>query len=287
MKLHYLGPEGSFSHEVALFKQAEDPSISLHKSGSWTEIARNVHSNSGDLGLLVNYNLIDDHPQQALDVLHRFRLSIIETLRLPIVWYAGKSKYCCGDIETIYSHEKGLGQTQSWITTSFPIAEQVPVASTSRAAELVSEQKSGLAISSLDALNSYGLDVIASDIGDRLPAGQNYTDFYLVSSEIHESERIEGNDYSTRFVVRPRQNLAGTLAKIAVPLAENNVDLVDFRSRKNPYSISNKNSPSLIFFGEASAHYQDAHFVDACAQIRTQVGDVYISGSPQVKVIRK
>lgn len=82
-------------------------------------------------------------------------------------------------ITRIYSHPQGFGQTVAFLSTYLKGVDQMDVSSTSRAAQLASEDKTGqsAAIASELAAEMHGLDVLARCIEDR---DDNTTRFFII-----------------------------------------------------------------------------------------------------------
>ncbi|PVI02773.1 prephenate dehydratase [Periconia macrospinosa] len=82
-------------------------------------------------------------------------------------------------IRKIYSHPQAWGQCKIFLNTYLKGIERQDVSSTSRAAELVSEDQSGTsaAISSVIAARVFGLRVLAKGIEER---GDNTTRFFII-----------------------------------------------------------------------------------------------------------
>jgi prephenate dehydratase len=83
------------------------------------------------------------------------------------------------NIKKIYSHPQVWGQCKAFLNTYLKGIERQDVSSTSRAAELVSEDESGesVAISSVIAAQIHGLDVLAQGIED---SPDNTTRFFVI-----------------------------------------------------------------------------------------------------------
>jgi prephenate dehydratase len=84
-----------------------------------------------------------------------------------------------GGIAKLYSHPQAWGQCNKFLSKHFEGVERQDVASTSKAAELVSSDKSGssAALSSPAAAQVFGLDVLAEGINDQLG---NTTRFLII-----------------------------------------------------------------------------------------------------------
>ncbi|CAI6333336.1 unnamed protein product [Periconia digitata] len=92
-------------------------------------------------------------------------------------------------IRKIYSHPQAWGQCKIFLNAYLKGIERQDVSSTSRAAELVSEDESGTsaAISSAIAAKLFGLKVLAKGIEER---GDNTTRFFVIKRKDTDDDRI-------------------------------------------------------------------------------------------------
>jgi len=127
------------------------------------------------------------------------------------------------------------------------------------------------------------LEVIAEDVGDKLPAGVNYTDFYVVSrtqNGIHHSEC----PHQTLVALIPRGDRVGLLYDMLGYLKESHINLSNIRSRTAPHILNgNCKGVPLMFYVEADCHYKDLSFIDAMAQIAEMLRD---TERPDLETIR-
>ncbi|KAF1851010.1 PDT-domain-containing protein [Cucurbitaria berberidis CBS 394.84] len=83
------------------------------------------------------------------------------------------------NVKRLYSHPQAWGQCKEFLNTYLKHAERNDVSSTSKAAELVAQDKSGesAALSSIIAADMFDLDVLAKTINDRV---ENTTRFLVI-----------------------------------------------------------------------------------------------------------
>lgn len=288
-KIAYLGPEGSFSHEVAETVQRREQRKTGTEWGleplvSWEAIAGSVSNGESDLGIMVHYNLIDDVEQPALDQIFKHGLHVIDAIRLPIVWHAAVSPGST-DRSKIYSHRKGIGQTAEWRLREYPKAVPIETASTGAAAQKVAETREGIALASERAVLKYGLEVIAEDVGDKLHSGTNYTDFYAVSKTqngVHHGEY----PYQTLAALIPRVDRVGLLHEITGHLKNSHINLSDLRSRTAPHILNgNCKGVPLMFYIEADCHCKDFSFIEAVSKIKDMLKDPRDPDKETVRII--
>ena len=180
MKIAYLGPRTYSEKAAKLFAGRIKGNAELVPLPSLEEVALSLAEGEADLAVMACYNLLAGEVLDCLDLIREHRLCVIAAQRLPIVMSIGA--YPAGtDYRKIYSHPVALAQCSDYLAENFPASEQVKVACTSEGAAIVSKTKSGLAIARADALAESGLEIIATDISNKLGRRKNFTDFYLVS----------------------------------------------------------------------------------------------------------
>jgi len=265
MNIAYLGPEGTYSHKIALKLKGN-----LEPVGSWAGIARDVANSRADLGVMVHYNLIDGVKQRCLDEIYKQGVHIVAAMRMQIVWHAmmypGNE-----DKSVIYSHETGFGQNSEWIERNLPNAKHIEMASTGAGAKKVNETHQGIALASREALIKYSLEEIAADTGNVLPVGKNYTDFYIIARE-NDLSLEEGIEYQTRFVLTPHIDMPGLMHDMTEPFKEQGINLTDWRSRTAPHIMNgNSNGVPLMFYAEADCHQTNETFRKALEEIEEKI----------------
>ncbi|KAK0673891.1 Prephenate dehydratase-domain-containing protein [Cercophora samala] len=92
-----------------------------------------------------------------------------------------------GNVKRVYSHPQAFGQTAGWFKRHLPGVETVEVSSTSRAAEMASEDRTGAsaAVAGEMAGGEYGLEVLGREIEDR---EDNTTRFFVIRRRDGEEE---------------------------------------------------------------------------------------------------
>ncbi|PKS12955.1 hypothetical protein jhhlp_000296 [Lomentospora prolificans] len=163
-------------------------------------------------------------------------------------------------ITKLYSHPQAWGQCSIFLSTYLKGIETIDVSSTSRAAEMVKEDKTGTsaAISSEIAAKVYGVDILAKTIEDR---EDNTTRFFIIKKtdrlDLKVPRRSDGEETT------PPRSETKSLVSFTVPHHEPGAlaDVLDcFRKAKLNLTTINSR-PSLItafqylFFVEIEGHY--------------------------------
>ena len=114
-------------------------------------------------------------------------------------------------IKTVYSHPQAWGQCKSFLSTHLRHADKQDVSSTSRAAELASQDPSGAsaALSSIMAASLFGLDILAEGVNDKLG---NTTRFLVIRNKtIPSSDEPTPQEFNIRADALADAQLANTL----------------------------------------------------------------------------
>lgn len=246
--LHYLGPENSYSYLAA--KTLQPQRLQAHPTAEAVVVAV-ASGGRDDFGILPYYNFLEGLVQEHLDMLYRSRLLVRSMVRLPISLSIGRHKSAQLTPSTVYSHPKALAQSSDFLACHFPALTRVHVNSTSEAAQLVSESRSGLAIASRPALEKFDLDVIADDIGNKRQGRQNYTDFFLIGREpapATVSSVGSAADVRTLLAITPNADEQGVLAAMLSQFAFYDLDIAKVHSRPALDDLEEIHEPQMFYF---------------------------------------
>ncbi|MDP2749898.1 MAG: prephenate dehydratase domain-containing protein [Nanoarchaeota archaeon] len=264
----YLGPKGSYSEKAAkMVANAEGKLLPLEPVD---EVVESLVARKSDLCVLPHYNSIAGYVQQHLDLIYNHRLTILGVKRVSIELCIGNYPGNSGK-DDVYSHPKALQQCSKYLRENLPKARTIETSSTSEAAEIVRNKKSGLAICSIDALVSAPkLEIIAKDIGN-IPGTQNYTDFYVVCKETdakayenYAGNSVDKNKCLTMVAITPHVDEIGLLSDILSQIRYHNLNMTDIHSRPaiDKVNIENNNEPKM-FYIEIEGHKSSENFVRA------------------------
>lgn len=222
VRIAYLGPEGTFSHQAARLQfgaRAEYRGV-----GSIREILAAVERGLADFGVLPLENTTEGVVTQTLDALAESQLSICGELRLRISQQLLSRSGRFEDVERVASHPQPLAQCRRWLERHLPSAERVETASTAAAARLAAEDGRVAAIASALSAEVYGLEIVERAIEDRR---DNTTRFAVVGQE---SPPVSGRDM-TSAVFTVRKDASGTLYRLLEPFARHGVNLTSIQCR--------------------------------------------------------
>lgn len=226
MLVGYLGPKGSFSHQVAL---KAFPEAHLEPYPNITEVIKAYERGQVDLSIVPVENSIEGSVHETLDYLfHQAQIQAVAELIQPIK----QQLLACqtdGPIETIFSHPQALAQSKIYILEHYPYAKLEVTASTAAAARLVAEhpEEPSAAIAPETAAEEYGLQLVARDIQE---ISENFTRFWVLGCKRPEFALEKLAPKKTLGLTLP-DNLPGALYKALSVFAWRGIDLTKIESR--------------------------------------------------------
>src|SRR5438552_9239808 len=175
IRIAYLGPEHTYSHEAALGRFGA--SASYEPQASISAVFQALDNERAGYGVVPVENSTEGSVGLTLDLLIDTPAVIIGEILLPIR-HALMS--CDGDrarIRRILTHQQSPGQCRNYLAANYPHCELEAVASNAFAARLAAGDDSVAAICAVAAAEPYGLAVIESNIQD---VAQNTTRFLVL-----------------------------------------------------------------------------------------------------------
>ena len=266
----FLGPQGTFTETAARLITGATDDASLLACGDIGEVLRAVEEGRAGRGVVPIENTLEGSVTATLDALaFETPLLIHGELELPVTLVAAAAPGTSLDaLEQITSHPVALAATRRWLSTTLAGVEQVPVASTARAAELVAGRGPGhLAIVNPLAAERYGLDVLARDIAD---SPRNLTRFVLVGTEVPAPTGWD----KTSVVVFIDTNKPGALLQLLEIFAERDLNLTKIESRPTKDELG-----EYCFFLDIEGHLADERVGDALAAVKRTHRDIKVLGS--------
>lgn len=240
--ISFLGPPATYSHIAALthFKQTG----SFIEQPNLYEVFRQVDRNDSHFGVVPIENSIEGAVNHTLDLFTEFDLKICaehyETISHDLLSLTGEAK----DVKTIISHPQPIAQCRTWIRTQFGNIKIIESSSTSKAAQLASEDKSIAAIASRQAAHLYGLQTVASKIEDQ---SGNITRFLVIGKNEPEPT---GSDKTSIMFATP--HVPGALFKALEPIDTAGLNMLKLESRPTRHQ-----NWSYYFFVDIEGHYTD------------------------------
>jgi len=263
LRIGYLGPEGSYTHMAAQRKFGA--SVEYRPLADIPAVFEEVARGHCDLGLVPIESSSGGGVVDTLDSFVEARVYICAEVLLEV--HQNLLANCGPDqIKVIASKPEAFAQCRKWISTSFRQVELLPVASTSKAAEMAASQEGLAAIGSALAAELYGLKIVFANIED---TPNNMTRFLVISTK--PAERTGNDKTSLMFTTGHR---SGALAEVLDVFARYGINLTNIDTRP-----SKRRNWEYYFFVDAEGHYQDENFMRALEDAREHCGELHVLGS--------
>ncbi len=221
VKIAYLGPEGTFSHQVAL--QVVTEKALLVSSKTIYDIFNIVSDEICEFGLVPAENSIEGTIRETLDFLGEFDLKVNAEISLEVHQNLLSKEKSLDKIATVISHPQAIAQSRSWLEKNLPGATIEYSPSTISAINQI--EKKGIAmIGSILGAKIYGLNIIAKNIESK---SSNITKFYLISKNLFS---LKKNPTKTLLLLTVF-NRVGILKDILTVLADFDINLSKLESR--------------------------------------------------------
>ena len=265
----YLGPIGTFT-EAAL-RTVSASSDSLLPFANVTAALDAVRSGQADRALVPIENSIEGVVARTLDELAIGEPLVIYgevTLPVSFALLVAKGK-SASDIKKIATHPHAESQCRTYIAKNYPSAEIIDTSSTAAAAASLSKGEFDAAIAAPSAADIYGLEVLATNIGDNDGA---VTRFVLVGKP-GVVPPMTGHD-RTSLAAFIGADHAGALLEVLTEFAVRGVNLTFIQSRPTGRELGHYH-----FIIDAEGHISEERVGDALTGLRRICEDVRYLGS--------
>ncbi len=264
MRVAFLGPLATFSHLAAL--QKFGLSAELVPQKSIPAVFEEVEKGRALYGVVPVENSTEGVVSHTLDMFMESELKINAEVLLEVSHFLLSRTGRLEDIRKVYSHPQPLAQCRGWLADNLPNVPQVDVASTTLAAQIVSEDYNAAAIASEYAATIYNLKVVKERIEDQV---NNVTRFLVIGRK--GVARGPNNKSSLMFAVKDEP---GILYRMLEPFAKRGLNLSKIESR--PFK---KKAWEYIFFLDLMGHMEDSDVAAAVLELRECCQFVKILGS--------
>ena len=243
VRVAFLGPEGTFSHEAAL-KQF-GALVDLLPADSLAEVIALSERGKAHFGMVPLENTTEGAVTESYDSLVASDVSICGELRLTVTLHLLSRSEDLASIRKVVSHPNPLGQCRGWLQRHLPGVELMEMASTATAAQLAASDPEVAAVGSAVSAEAYGLRILETGIED---SSGNTTRFVVVG---REKPARTGHDL-TSVVFTTRKDQSGALYRLLDPFARYGVNLSAIQSRPI------KGKPwEYLFFIDVEGHISD------------------------------
>jgi chorismate mutase/prephenate dehydratase len=265
LKIAYLGPEGTWTHQAAVKKFGH--SVGYSPQPNFADVFDQVTRRSADYGVVPIENSTEGAVSHTLDLFVDSPLHICSQilLRIENCLMAAIPR---SEIRTLYSHPQVFGQCRSWIHKNFPQADLVEVSSTTKAAQIAQEQakQGAAALGGPLAAEIYGLDLLESNIQD---SATNTTRFLVIGEKTCPPT---GHDRtSVLFAIHDRP---GSLVKALQAFDNFHINLSKIESRP-----SKRKEWEYVFYVDLAGHCEDAQVAEALAELHQHCSMIKLLGS--------
>ena len=265
LKIAYLGPEGTWTHQAAIKKFGG--SVNYAPQASFSDVFDQVTRRVADYGVVPIENSTEGAVSNTLDLFVDSPLHICAQILLRIE-NGLMAAIPREQITTLYSHPQVFGQCRAWILKNFPAAELVEVSSTTKAAQIARDQaaQGAAALGGALAAQLYGLTLLETSIQDR---ATNTTRFWVIGEKTCPPT---GHDRtSILFAIHDRP---GSLVKALQAFDQFHINLSKIESRP-----SKRKDWEYIFYVDLAGHCDDSKVADAFEELARHCSLVKLLGS--------
>lgn len=265
LKIAYLGPEGTWTHQAAISKFGH--SVAYTAQPSFADVFDQVERNKADYGVVPIENSTDGAIASTLDLFVESHLSIYAQILLRID-NGLMSAIPREDIKTLYSHPQVFGQCKNWILQHFPKADLVETSSTTRAAAIAKERghEGAAALGGTLAAELNGLKMLESSIQDR---ATNTTRFLIIGEKTCPPT---GKDRTS--LLFSIHDQPGSLVNALQAFDACAINMSKIESRP-----SKQKDWEYIFYVDLAGHTEDLVVKNALAELENHCSLVKILGS--------
>ncbi|MBL9129873.1 MAG: chorismate mutase [Verrucomicrobiaceae bacterium] len=264
LKIAYLGPVGSWTHQVAVNKFGH--CVEYSAEASTEAVFGRVGAHEADYGVLPIEHSSEGAVHHTLDHLAGSDLRIYAE----ILWKADSAVMARAGttaVTAIHGHPQMLAHCKPWLLEQFPGAKLIECASSSLAADLAAGEAGVAALDTSLGAELHGLKVLAAS--PRAYATQ--TRFIILG---RRSGPPSGKD-DTMLMVDARDRV-GALMEVLQVFASQNVNVRQIENRPMRGGEAERRAR---FFLEVSGHFEDAAIQGAIHALESQSVLVKVLGS--------
>jgi chorismate mutase/prephenate dehydratase len=268
LKVAYLGPEATFTHEAAL--RSFGTSVELEPQATVADVFTRVERGEAEHGVVPVENSMEGAVTHTLDELMNSPLKICGEVYLPVSQNLISKESSLERVRIVCSHPMALSQAATWLRHELPGARLEEVESTGEAARRAAREQGVAAVGSALAAEAQGLNVLARNIQD---ARTNATRFIVLGRAW--AGRTGRDRTSVVFSVKDRP---GVLRDALSAFAEEGINLTRIESRP-----SRKRAWTYVFFADLQGHPEEERVKRALAALEEHCPYVALIGAcPEV-----
>jgi chorismate mutase/prephenate dehydratase len=264
LKVAYLGPESTFTHEAAL--RSFGASVELEPQTTVAEVFTRVERGEAEHGIVPVENSMEGAVTHTLDELMNSPLKVCGEVYLPVSQNLISSEPSLDRVRVVCSHPMALAQAAAWLRHHLPGARLEEVESTAEAARRAAREPGAAAVGSVLAAEAHHLNVLARSIQD---ARTNATRFIVLGRAW--AGRTGRDKTSVVFSVKDRP---GVLRDALAAFAEEGINLTRIESRP-----SRKRAWTYVFFADFDGHPEEERVQRALAALEDHCPYVSLIGA--------
>ena len=264
LKVAYLGPETTFTHEAAL--RSFGASVELEPQATVPEVFTRVERGEAGHGIVPVENSMEGTVTHTLDELMNSPLKVCGEVYLPVSQNLISCEPSLDRVRVVCSHPMALSQAAPWLRHELPGALLEEVESTGEAARRAAREPGVAAVGSVLAAEAHHLNVLARSIQD---ARTNATRFIVLGREW--AGRTGRDKTSVVFSVKDRP---GVLRDALAAFAEEGINLTRIESRP-----SRKRAWTYVFFADFDGHPEEERVQRALAALEEHCPYVSLIGA--------
>ena len=230
----YLGPEGTFSHLVALRRYPKKQGIPC---ATINDVFHVVRSGEVAFGIVPIENSSGGTITETVDLIieQAGSICIEEELALDVrLALLGKKGVRFSSLKTLYSHAMPLRHHRDWIRTNLPGVSMVESSSTAEAAKKAARSATTAALAAPGAAALYGLSILKFPVR---PEAVNVTHFFVIAAAPAKeagTTPASAKSRSKTAIVAALSETSGSLHGFLGPFARAGVNLCRIVSRPVP-----------------------------------------------------
>jgi prephenate dehydratase len=280
MRIGFLGPEGTFSHQALLDAQVPSGAEAVAVATIYGTVMA-VHDGAVDLALVPIENALEGSVDVTLDTLasDADTVTIVgETVQRIRNCLIAAGDVAIDAIETVHSHPQATGQCARFLRQELPGATIVAASSTAEAVRAVAGagDPRQAALGNRLAAELYGGQILRADVDDE---PDNVTRFVWLAKTERASELrddVETGDAAKTSIVfwGGGDEAPGWLVSCLAELSEREISLTRIESRPRRVGLGH-----YMFFADLQGSAADAPLAAAIDGLRGRCQEVRVLGS--------
>ncbi len=263
MKVAYLGPEATFTHQAAI--QRFGASLAYSPQKTIADVFTEVGKKRAEYGIVPVENSTEGVVTHTLDMFVDSDLKIVAQIVLP-VQQCLLSNWPRSQIRKLFGHPQSLGQCRVWLQNNLPKVEIIETSSNARSAEFAAKEKGTAAIAGILAAEKYELSVLEYDIQDN---AANATRFLVLGRQCGPPT---GHDRTS--IMISITDKVGALHSALAAFRRYRINMTKIESRP-----SKRKAWEYFFFIDCDGHQQEQKVQNALRHLGEHCNFVKVLGS--------